>query len=280
MLPSPALRDPADSRPGWSQALRSLGPAVVLIAVALWEIASAARIAGRAATDDDWRAASEHVRRHQQVGELVVFAPGWIDPVGRRWLGDRVPIEMAARMDAARYAVVWEVALGDARAPEVAAIEPAARWRFGPLEVRRIEKAAAEVVTDFVAEAEAGRTEGARAPVSLEEVGLAPHRCIKLVPRPDGSLVVRFPEVELGEALVGHVGLADVFTRRDVRAPGRLHVAVDGDEVAAVEVGVDDGWVRWEAATRPGRATVVFQATAVGKEARDRRLCFAAEARR
>jgi hypothetical protein len=85
----------------------------------------------------------------------------------------------------------------------------------------------------------------------------------------------------LGRELVGHVGLADVFTRRDVRDPGRLVVKVDGRVVADVTVGVDDGWVRFAAPTAArADATVEFAATAVGPRARDRRICFAAEARR
>ena len=82
----------------------------------------------------------------------------------------------------------------------------------------------------------------------------------------------------MGQRVVGHVGLADVFTRRDVRAPGRLTVKADGTEIAGVTVGVDDGWVRFEGATA-GARELRFEATAVGADARDRRICFAAETR-
>ena len=91
-------------------------------------------------------------------------------------------------------------------------------------------------------------------------------------------MTLTFADVELGTELAIGVGLADVFTRRDVRDPGELAVAVDGFEVARLRVGVDDGWVRHVAVTRPGRGTVTFTARAVGLRATGRVICFAAEA--
>ena len=88
-----------------------------------------------------------------------------------------------------------------------------------------------------------------------------------------------YDAVPLGREIVGYVGLADIFTRRDVREPGRLTIRVDGKEVARVGAGVDDGWVRFVAPTEPGLAQVEIELTAVGPGARDRRICFAAEAR-
>jgi hypothetical protein len=224
------------------------------------------------------------VRERHQPGELIVFAPGWIDPLGRQHLGDLIPIEMAARMDASHHDVIWEIALGDARAPETEGL--AADWTgtFGRLTARRyqndeVEPLAADLVASFQHAEVSGKT-AARPEVSLEEVGFAPHRCIKVVPRPDETVAIVFSgfDVDLGTRVVGHVGLADVFTRRDVRAPGRLTVKADGTQVAEVTVGVDDGWVRFEGPTA-GARELRFEATAVGKDARDRRICFAAETR-
>jgi hypothetical protein len=116
--------------------------------------------------------------------------------------------------------------------------------------------------------------------VRLEEVGFEPHRCVRVEPQPDQTVRVQYPGVRLGTRLVGYVGLADVFTRRDVHAPGALVVTIDGQPVAETRVGVDDGWVRFEAQTAPAeRADVVFAATAVGVGAHKRLICFAAEAR-
>jgi hypothetical protein len=92
--------------------------------------------------------------------------------------------------------------------------------------------------------------------------------------------VVEFSGVELGTRLVGYVGLADVFTRRDIRDPARLDVSIDDRPVTSVTAEVDGGWVRFEVETRAGTAKVSFAATAVGPKAKLRLVCFAAEARR
>lgn len=272
-------------RPGWERyrRLAGAGPAVLLALVAFWELAMAAIAGGGVPDEEAWRAASAELRARHQPGDLIVFAPGWLDPVGRQHLGDLIPIEMAARMDGARYGRIWELSARREHAPEVEELEPVDTEDFGDLELSLYERAPAEVVTDFVEAFASAEVAGAsaRAPaVRLEEVGFAPHRCVRLVPRPDQTVTVTYPAAELGRELVGYVGLADVFTRRDVRAPGRLVVRVDGEEVASVTAGVDDGWVRFAAPIEPGAGEVSFAATAVGPEARDRRICFAAEARR
>lgn len=268
------------SHPGLRIA-RAAAPALLLVAVSLWEIVAVARSTGRAPGAEDWRGLSAALHERHAAGELIVFAPAWIDPIGRREVGDLLSIEMAARMDAARYGVVWEVSQGGARAPEAEGSKRTWSQDFGRLTLSRYERPAAEIATDFVAAFAGAKASGGRAQVSLEEVGFAPHRCVKAVPPPDRTIEVAYPSVELGRELVGYVGLADVFTRRDIRDPGELTVTIDGAEVARVRAGVGDGWVRFAVETEPrSGARVVFAARAVGKDARDRRICFAAEARR
>jgi hypothetical protein len=87
---------------------------------------------------------------------------------------------------------------------------------------------------------------------------------------------ITFPQLPLGKELVGYAGIADVFTRRAVRSPGRLDVEIAGRIVASAAPGVDDGWVRFAAPTSPGVGDVVFIARATDP---GRRICFAAEAR-
>jgi len=58
-----------------------------------------------------------------------------------------------------------------------------------------------------------------------------------------------------------------------------LTVELDGVAIARSRFGVDSGWVRFRAATPPGTRDVTIVATAVGPKARDRLICFAAEAR-
>jgi hypothetical protein len=288
MVPFAPLSDRSthDDRRPWSRRWRPLlgtVPALAIALIAVWEIAAAARAGHDVPGPDDWQAAAAELRRHHQPDELIVVAPRWLDPTLRLHLGDRIPIEMAARMDAAGYGTIWELSARGERAPEAAGLRPEQSWRFGALTLRRYRQQPARAVYDFaahLADAEVGGAVARRPQVVLEEVGFAPRRCIRVVPRPDGTASITYRGVTLGRRLVGYVGLADVFTRRDVRAPGRLEVSVDGAEVATVTAGVDDGWVRFEAVTEPrAGAQVSFAATAVGAGARDRLICFAAEAR-
>jgi hypothetical protein len=281
-----ALSDPdtgAPPRRGRHVLGLALAPALALLVCAVWEIWASARAGSDVPGDAAWAAAAAAVRERHAPGDLIVFAPHWIDPVGRMHLGDLLPVELAARMDDARFATVWELSIRGAEAPEARGRRVDWSTEIGGVRVRRLVREPARVLTDFVDAFARARVEGravGRAEVRLEEVGFAPHRCVRVEPQPDQTVRIHYPGVRLGARLVGHVGLADVFTRRDVRAPGELAVSIDGREVARTRFGVDDGWVRFEATTAAAeRADVVFAATAVGAGARKRLVCFAAEAR-
>lgn len=269
-------------KPSLQRAAR-LGPAIVLCAIAAW---STCRVLGAGAgvpSDAAWDAASARVRSQHQAGDLIVFAPRWIDPVGRLHLGDLIPVDMAGRLDGARYRVIWELAIRGARAPETRGLRPTFTGDFGGVTVRRFEQTPAEVLTDFAPLAAKATVTGARArgpDYVLAEVGFAPHRCAQVVPAPGGAVSLTFADVTLGSTLAIGAGLADVFTRRDVRNPGSLAVVVGGQTLATLRFGVDDGWVHQTVATTPGTATVTFVATAIGARASNRLICFAAEARR
>jgi hypothetical protein len=241
-------------------------PAVFLVLVSLWEVVATRLDATSVPGDDAWERAAQIVRSQHQAGDLIVFAPEWADPVGRLHLGDLIPIEMAGRMDAARYGRIWELSIRGARAPETAGLPAAFAQDVGGVIVRRFERTPAVVVSDVLASGQ---------PVTLAEVGFEPHRCIQVVPSPGHPQRITIP-MQLGTRLVGYAGLADVFTRRDIRAPGSLAVEIGGRQVAAVHPGVDDGWVRFEAPTTPGPADVTFVASATAPQ---RLICFAAEAR-
>jgi hypothetical protein len=258
-------------------------PALALAAIAAWSTCRTVGAGSDVPSDRAWRAASEAVRAQHRPGELIVFAPRWIDPVGRLHLGDLLTIDMAGRLDGARYPVIWELTIRGARAPETRGLRATFSRSFGGVTVRRFEQAAAEVLTDFAPRVGEARVDGPRArgpEYLLAEVGFDPHRCAQIVPAAGGSVTLTFTGVALGSTLALGVGLADVFTRRDVRAPGELAVTIDGGAPTTIRFGVDSGWVRRTIATTPGTATVVFTATAVGPKSSNRLICFAAEARR
>jgi len=247
-------------------------PALLLVLVAVWEIVATVRDAHAVPGDDAWERAATALREAYKPGDLIVFAPEWVDPVGRMHTGDLIPVEMAARMDAAKYGSIWELAIRGAHAPEVAGLSAVTSTDFDGVTLRHYERAPAIVVDDALAHEP--KSDGARPTLELAEVGFQPHRCWQIVPPAHGKVTITIP-MTLGSKLVGYVGLADVFKRRDIRTPGELEVHA-GSASANTIAGIDDGWVRFELATTPGPADVTFVAKAISPE---RLICFAAEAR-
>ncbi len=64
-------------------------PAALLVLVALWEIVATLRAPASVPDDDAWTEAARVVRTQMQAGDLIVFAPDWVDPVGRLHLGHK-----------------------------------------------------------------------------------------------------------------------------------------------------------------------------------------------
>ncbi|HEX4416636.1 MAG TPA: hypothetical protein VH165_02000 [Kofleriaceae bacterium] len=265
-------------------------PALVLAGIACWEVCAARRDATSVPGDAAWQAAAAAVRAGYRPGDLIVFAPAWVDPIGRRELGDLIALPDAARMDAARYGRIWELAIRGAQASDTADLVPAVTEDHAGVRVRRYDRPPAVVVGDVLDRAASATLSapppatlpatppgpGAHPAVVLAEVGFAPHRCVQVSPAPGTPLRITFPAFPLGRTLVGYVGIADVFTRRDVRSPVRIDVELAGRVIASAGAGVDDGWVRFTATTPPGPADVTFVARAADA---NRKLCFAAEAR-
>jgi hypothetical protein len=252
-------------------------PALLLVVVACWETCATPRDAAAIPGDKSWAKAAAVVRAGYQPGDLIVFAPDWIDPVGRLHLGDLIPIETAARMDAARYGRIWELAIRDAHSPDTRGLSATSAQTVSGIDVRLFERPAAIVVSDLRDALQTARVDGpARPTLELTEVGFAPHRCIQVVPPAKSSVRITFPQLQLGRELVGYVGLADIFTRRSPRGPGTLATEIDGKPVGRLDVGVDDGWVKFAAATTPGPHDVTFIVSATDP---NRLICFTAEAR-
>jgi hypothetical protein len=227
--------------------------------------------------DEAWREAAQVVRAGYRRGDLIVFAPAWADPVGRLHLGDLIPVDMAARLDDAPYARIWEVAIRGARAPVVAGLVPVDEEQRGGVTVRRFEREPAVVLADVRDKLATARWEGGGGRVELAEVGFAPKKCIQVTPSVTAPVRVTFPRLPLGRALYGGVGIADVFTRRDERSAAHLDILVDGVALTTITAGVDDGWVPFAIPTQPGAADVTFVASA---SAPNRLICFGAEALR
>ncbi len=254
-------------------------PALLLVLVAVWEIVATRCTATSVPEDPAWAKASAVVRAGYRPGDLIVFAPTWSDPVGRLHLGDLIPLDVAARMDAAKFGRIWEIAIRGARAPETAGLTPVETTERSGVTVRRYERTPVEVIADLRDRVTSARVEkGGRGPtLELAEVGFAPHRCIQVVPTPDVPMKISFPGVPTGTQLVGYVGIADVFTRRDNRRAAQLEVEIADRVIARARAEVDDGWVRFSATTTPGTADITIVARSSGA---NRLICFAVETRR
>jgi hypothetical protein len=239
--------------------------ATALLILAIWEIAILLHARAAAPTDDDWAAVRAAVDAAWKPGDLIVFAPAWIDPVGRQHLGDRMTLDDVVRMDDARYGRVWEVSARGQTAPEARG-EVRRDERHGALRVRLLERPAARVVWDL------------RDRSSLNEVDYAGRLCTVL--RAPGRLDAGI--VPLGRRLAVRAGLTDFRARRDNRAFALLRVLVDGKPVAEASIGSESGWVPLEADTTPGKARVELVAdvdASRGGTPAILNLCIAAEAR-
>lgn len=238
----------------------------------------------------DWDAVAAHLARSWQPGDVAITAPAWLNPVARMHIAVMADLDAATAMDLASAPRAWVITpRGDA----TRGVEALARRGFvvdkgaavvldevGNLDVRRYEQVPAVVVDRLVDHApsviaEVGETQGQ---------GYAPRRCALLAPAAGGQ-VERVVSMTMGARFVGYVGLADVFTRRDVRAPARLRIERVGDDgnpspLVDLTFGVDDGWVRFDVPTTPGPAQLVVVASSPEPGGRDRRVCVAAEARR
>src|SRR5262249_55570344 len=160
-------------------------------------------------TDRSWQKAAQLVRSGYQPGDLIVFAPDWIDPIGRMLLGDLIPVDMAARMDAARYGRIWEGSIRDKHAPDTAGLTAQFAQDVDDVTVRFFTRTPAIVSADVRDQLAMANIDGAARPtLELTEVGFAPRRCIQIVPPPKSTVRITFPQLFLGTRLVGYVGLA------------------------------------------------------------------------
>ena len=241
-----------------------------LVLLAVWEIAVLINSARSAPSVDDWRAVAAVVHREARSGALIVFAPAWVDPIGRMWLGDLMTIDQVARMDAARYTDVWEVSTRGAAAPETAADAPASDRRYGRIRLRHFVRTAPAVTWDL------------RPQSRLYEVDFAPREGMVIdLDRPGNQRTVSFSNVPLGTELQVYAGLADYRVRSRNGGSALLQVFVDGHEVTRGRLDNDSGWLRLPAAqTNPGLHEV--RLVALAQDARGPvqiALCVAAEAR-
>lgn len=231
------------------------------------EIGSQWVTASRVPSDDEWRAAAAYVRANHLPDDGIVFAPSWVDPIGRLHVGDLVSVEEAARPDRSRQGRIWEVSNRGAEHPEARGRVAESRV-FGRVRVRRIERRAAQVLYDFSASAPERRR--------VAEVDFRPYSCLHAAP-PD---TLDFPDVPLGRSIALGGGIHDFQSRYRSDAPVTVDVLVDGKRLARERFD-NRGWrrVTIDTASLAGRrAGVRFAISAEAPMART--FCFHAEVHR
>jgi len=252
--------------------------AAVVALLALVETGVALTARARVATDADWQAAAAEVRAGFTAGDVITFAPAWVDQIGRAYLGDLVTVEMAGRSDDDRYARIWEVSIRDEHAPETNGARLVRESKHGRVRVALYEKAATPVLYDFTQHAQ--ELVGGRFAVRTMELDYRPRRGILVQPGPQPT-TYEWREVPLGASLVVYAGLHDYYARKSADGLVDVRVDVDGVPKLTTRIGNDDGWRRFELDTRAlsgTRHTVTFRISAANPAWRS--FGFHAEARR
>jgi hypothetical protein len=203
-----------------------------LVLLAAWEIGVLVAAGSSSPSRDDWKAARAVVQASADTGDLIVFAPRWLDPMGRLWFGERLSLDQAARANATRYGRVWEISIRGAVAPEVAGEQPVTDQTVGRIRVRQFVRPTPRITWDLDGQSQ------------IHAVDFEPRKGVLLELRRAGDeRRLRFPDVPLGDELHVYAGLANAETRLDDRATALVQVLVDGREITRGYVGHASGWL-------------------------------------
>lgn len=270
--------------------------AALIALLAVVETGAALTARARVPSDADWEAAAAEVRAGFGPGDVIAFAPAWVDQIGRAHLGDMISVEMAGRSDVDRYARVWEVSIRGARSHDSDGARLVRTTQHGRVRVALYEKAATPIVYDFTASAGDARVMRADQPcfgdaqagwrcgsAHIErrtlEIDYQPRRGM-LVPADNRPTTLGWNEVPLGGKLVVYAGMHDYYARKSADGLVDFSVDVDGVEKLRARVANADGWRRFDVDTRGlagTRHAVTFHVSAPNPAWRN--LGFHAEAR-
>jgi hypothetical protein len=110
-------------------------------------------VQARAHVDDgDWKSAKDYVAAEAQPGDLVTFAPRWVDPIGRQEFGPQIAtLEREARPDESRFPRAFEVSLHGGHDARLEGWRPTGEKDFGQVRVLTLENPTpAHVLEDLV----------------------------------------------------------------------------------------------------------------------------------
>jgi hypothetical protein len=114
----------------------ALGGVALALLVGLLELAAHLRQVTRPSPLTDLSAAASFVRPQLREDDLIVFAPNWVDPLGRQVFGDMLDMPRTGYADLERYARVFEVSQGGGRARALRDFATTEERSFGDVTVR------------------------------------------------------------------------------------------------------------------------------------------------
>lgn len=302
---SPARRRPSvEHAPPRAPRIFCAALLAAVIGLVTWETWANLMQHWEAAGDEDWAKAAQKVKAERKATEPVLFAPHWVDPMGRRHV-KTLEMDMLTLSDVDRFPRVWQMSIRDKRHPWLLGLAPVKTWNVGRVKVEIFEKKPVKVLFDFTrsilksAQVERQGHKLTRCPLRnkrfvcdprqswnwagphMAEVGHRPYRCIFVHPVDRQVMRVKFPSVLMGSSLVGYTGIDDFENRKRAKLPVLLTVNVGGKVLGSVEHRNEWDWRKFsmDTARFAGQThKVTFEVATRGAFART--FCFSAETRK
>ena len=103
-------------------------------------------------SDEDWLAARDAMKAEAKPDDLVIFAPFWADPLGRRWFGEELAgIKTEGRPDESRFPRAFEVGIRGAHREELEGWKRVSERQAGKITIGIYENPSpSKVLTDIV----------------------------------------------------------------------------------------------------------------------------------
>lgn len=266
------------------------------------------------ARDDDWRAAQAGVARSIRPEDLLIFAPAWLEPLGRRWMqSDLATMQRMTFADASRYPRAVEVSIRGKHRDELAAWKSTKVERFGGIEVTTLENPSYSPVVDdpldlgrmhvsavtggvervCPLEHQAPQTAGTYFPPgmptpadrfncggALVSIGVlsaldySARRCVVAAPPQGTRLRVKFSSVKLGKSLHGNHGLYAESERNKTGAPVTIDLTANGRPIGRATHHDGDGWTYFELPTGELGGQTTDVVAEIGSSGGERSYCF------
>jgi hypothetical protein len=118
-------------------------------AIGVAELLAHVRQTHEVTIDDDWRAARDGVSKTIQPDDLLIFAPKWVEPLGRRWMqSDIATMSRMTFADTSRYKRAVEVSIRGKHREELEGWKSAKTDHYGNIDVTVYENPKASPVVD------------------------------------------------------------------------------------------------------------------------------------